>query len=96
MKNIDLTQKQIDQLKFETKHLSANATDGEKYVPKYPKSRNGFFSLIIKQRELSDSHIKTFRKIAKDTRTTYYIALNNDRYELRFYASFENLPKTLQ
>lgn len=96
MNNIDLTKKQIERLQFETKHLSANANDGEGYVPKYPKSRNGFFYVIITYRELSDSHIKTFKKIARNTRTTYYIALNKDRFELRFYASFENLPKTLQ
>lgn len=96
MDNIDLTDKQIERLKFETKYLSANATNGEGYVPKYPKSRNGYYYLIIKQRELSDSHVKTFNRIARYSRTTYRIALSNDRLELRFYASFDKLPKTLQ
>lgn len=96
MENIDLTTKQIERLKQETKHLSANATDGEKYVPKYPRSRNGFYSLIIKQLDLGESHINSFKRIARYTRTTYMVSVNRDRLELRFYASFNKLPKTLQ
>lgn len=40
--NIDLTEKQIEYLRAETKYLSANATKGTGYLSAYPKSRNGF------------------------------------------------------
>lgn len=91
--NIDLTEKQIHRLKDETKHLSANATDGDMYVPKYPKSRNGYYSLIITQLDLTD--FKSFQRIARRTRTNFIVSVNNNRLELRFYASFDKLPRTL-
>ena len=93
--NIDLTDKQIERLKEETKHLSAFIPNGEGYCPKYPESRNGFYYHIIRHREICDSTIKTIRRIARRTRTKYYIVLNNDRLELQFYATFDKLPKTL-
>lgn len=94
--NIDLTEKQINYLTAETKYLSANATNGTGYLPAYPKSRNGFFYLIIKYLDLSESQINTFKRIAQRSRTQYLISVNDNRLELRFYATFDKLPKKLQ
>jgi hypothetical protein len=93
--NIDLTEKQIHRLKNETKHLSANATDGDKYVLKYPGSRNGYYSLIITQLDLTESHLKSFQRISRKTGTNYMLSVNKNRLELRFYAGFGKLPRTL-
>lgn len=96
MDNIDLTEKQIKYLEEETKFFSANATNGSGYLPADPKSRNGFYYLIIKYLTLSESQINTFKRIAQKSRTQYLFSVNNNRLELRFYATFGELPKTLK
>lgn len=94
--NVDLTEKQQQFLEQETKHFSANATNGNGYIPAYPTSRNGYYYLIIKQLDLNKSHISTIKRIAQRSRTQYWISVNNNRLELRFYATFDKLPKTMQ
>lgn len=96
MDNIDLTEKQIELLVEETKQLSSDTTDGIGYRPMYPKRRNGFFYLIIKYLDLTETQISIFKRIAKISRTRYMISVNHNRLELRFYATFEKLPKTLK
>lgn len=95
MDNIDLTEKQIKLLVEETKDLS-DTTDEIGYRPMYPKRRNGFFYLIIKYLDLTEVQINIFKHIAKISRTRYMISVNHNRLELRFYATFGELPKTLK
>jgi len=95
MDNIDLTEKQIERLKQETKHMTAFNPNGESYIPKIENRQNGYYYHVTRYRIITDSTVKTLRQIARRTRTTYSINLMNDCLELRFYASFDKLPKSL-